>query len=115
MEPRAAARAFVLGLLSAVERKNCWGLAEQAGHTGPDAMQRLVRSARWDAEAVRDEIRSYVVDHLGTPDGVLIVDETGFLKEGRPVGLRPAAIHRHGGKNRKCPLRTTRGVHGASP
>jgi SRSO17 transposase len=82
VEPRATARAFVLGLLSAVERKNCWGLAEQAGHVGPDAMQRLVRSARWDADAVRDEVRSYVVDHLGTPDGVLIVDETGFLKKG---------------------------------
>lgn len=82
VEPRSTARAFVLGLLSPVERKNCWGLAEQAGHASPDAMQRLVRSARWDAEAVRDEIRSYVVDHLGAPDGVLIVDKTGFLKKG---------------------------------
>ncbi|GAA2558722.1 hypothetical protein GCM10010295_55090 [Streptomyces intermedius] len=89
VEPRSTARAFVLGLLSAVERKNCWGLAEQAGYSGPDAMQRLVRSARWDADAVRDEIRSYVVDHLGTPNGVLIVDETGFLKKGdRSAGVQ---------------------------
>ncbi|MFF1595798.1 IS701 family transposase, partial [Streptomyces sp. NPDC058286] len=53
VEPRATARAFVLGLLSGVERKNCWQLAEQAGHTRPGPMQRLLRSARWDAVGVR--------------------------------------------------------------
>ncbi|MEU7061789.1 IS701 family transposase [Streptomyces sp. NPDC046197] len=58
-------------------------LAEHAGHVRPGPMQRLLRSARWDAGAVRDEVRRYVVDHLGTDDGVLIVDETGFLKKGR--------------------------------
>ncbi|MEW1671624.1 IS701 family transposase [Streptomyces noursei] len=82
MEPRATARAFVLALLSGVERKNCWRLAEQAGHARPGPMQRLLRSARWYADAVRDDIRSYVLEHPGTGTGVLIVDETGFLKKG---------------------------------
>lgn len=89
VEPRATARAFILGLLSGVERKNCWQLAEEAGHARPGAMQRLLRSARWDADEVRDEVRSYVLDHLGG-DGVLIVDETGFLKK----GLRSAGVQR---------------------
>ncbi len=79
MEPRATARAYLLGLLSGVERKNCWRLAEQAGHARPGPMQRLLRSARWDADTVRDDIRAYAVEHLGTAGGVLIVDETGFV------------------------------------
>lgn len=82
VEPRTSARAYLLGLLSCVERKNCWQLAEQAGHTRPGPMQRLLRYARWDADAVRDDIRAYTVEHLGTDGGVLIVDETGFLKKG---------------------------------
>ncbi|MFE9566305.1 transposase [Streptomyces sp. NPDC006487] len=83
VEPRANARAYLLGLLSGVERKNCWRLAEQAGHARPGPMQRLLRSARWDADSVRDEVRAYAVDHLGGEGGVLIVDETGFMKKGR--------------------------------
>ncbi|MGW3269604.1 IS701 family transposase [Streptomyces sp. NPDC001056] len=82
VEPRTTARAFVLALLSGDERKNCWRLAEQAGHARPGPMQRLLRTARWDADAVRDGIRAYVHEHLGADDGVLIVDETGFLKKG---------------------------------
>ncbi|WP_079058188.1 IS701 family transposase [Streptomyces cellostaticus] len=82
VEPRATARAFVLALLSGVERKNCWRLAEHAGHSRPGPMQRLLRSSRWDADAVRDDVRAYVLEHLGADDGVLIVDETGFLKKG---------------------------------
>ncbi|KDN74252.1 hypothetical protein DF19_32950 [Streptomyces olindensis] len=80
VEPRATARAFVLGLLSGVERKNCWRLAEQAGHARPGPMQRLLRTARWDADALRDDVRAYVHEHLSADNGVLIVDETGFLK-----------------------------------
>lgn len=83
VEPRATARAYLLGLLSNVERKNCWQLAEQAGHARPGPMQRLLRYARWDADAVRDDLRAYAVDHLGTHGGVLVVDETGFVKKGR--------------------------------
>lgn len=83
VEPWATARAYVLGLLSGAERKNCRRLAEQAGHVRPGPMRRLLRSARWDADAVRDDIRAYAVDHLGTDGGVLIVDETGSVKKGR--------------------------------
>jgi SRSO17 transposase len=82
VEPRRTAWDYVAGLLSATERKNCWWLAENAGHAGPDAMQRLLRTANWDAAQVRDEVRSVVVERLAHRDGVLIADETGFLKKG---------------------------------
>jgi SRSO17 transposase len=89
VEPRRAARDLVLGLLSAVERKNCWWLAEHAGHTGPQAIQRLLRTAVWDPDALRDDVREFVVARLGHPDAVLIPDETGFLKKGiRSVGVQ---------------------------
>jgi SRSO17 transposase len=80
-EPRRTAREFVLGLLSPLERKNCWWLAEQAGHGDPQAMQRLLRTAVWDADKVRDDVRAFVAAQLGA-GGVLICDETGFLKKG---------------------------------
>jgi SRSO17 transposase len=73
----------VLGLPSGLRRKNCWTIAEQAGNATPDGMQHLLAAARWDADAVRDDLRGYVVDHLGCPDGVLVVDETGDVKKGR--------------------------------
>ncbi|MET9663693.1 IS701 family transposase [Streptomyces sp. NPDC006510] len=82
VEPRASARAYLLGLLSKAERKNCWQLAEQAGPARPGPMQRLLRYARWDADAVRDDVRAYAVEHLGTDGAVLIVDETGLVKKG---------------------------------
>src|SRR6266487_1057740 len=82
VEPRRTARDMVLGLLSSAERKNCWWLAEQAGHGGPQAMQRLLRTAVWDADAVRDDVRAFVAARLGDATGVLIPDETGFLKKG---------------------------------
>jgi hypothetical protein len=70
------------GLLSSVERENGWQLAEQAGEATPDGMQRLLGSAAWDADAVRDDLRAYVVEHLGDAAAVLVVDETGVLKKG---------------------------------
>jgi SRSO17 transposase len=89
VEPRRTAREFVLGLLSAVERKNCWWLAERAGHADPQAMQRLLRTAVWDADKVRDDLRGFVAAQLGHEGGVLIPDETGFLKKGiRSVGVQ---------------------------
>jgi SRSO17 transposase len=81
-EPRARVLAYLNGLLAPVERKNSWTLAERAGETSPDGMQRLLAGADWDADAVRDDLRGYVADHLADPGGVLIVDETGFLKKG---------------------------------
>ena len=75
------------GLLGQLERKNGWTLAEAAGEISPDGMQRLLRSADWNADAVRDQLRGYVVERLG-PGGVLIVDETGFIKKGtRSAGV----------------------------
>jgi len=82
VEPRRRARAFVLGLLSGLRRKNCWTIAEQAGDATPDGMQHLLAAARWDADAVRDDVRAYVVEHLGSADAVLVVDETGDVKKG---------------------------------
>jgi SRSO17 transposase len=63
-------------------RKNGWTLAEQAGEVSPDGMQRLLRWADRDIDGVRDDLRAYAVEHLGEPGGVLIVDDTGFLKKG---------------------------------
>src|SRR5437763_2958006 len=81
-EPRARAGVYLRGLLSAAERKNGWTLAEQAGDATPDAMQRLLNHADWDADLVRDDLRDYVIEHLGDEGAVLVVDETGFLKKG---------------------------------
>ena len=83
VEPRRQARLYLMGLLAPLERKNGWQLAEAAGDATPDRMQRLLNNARWDARQVRADLRSYVVEYLGDPGGVLIVDETGFLKKGR--------------------------------
>jgi SRSO17 transposase len=87
-EVRARAGRFLAGLLDPVERRNGWQLAEQLGERTPDGVQRLLRTARWDAEAVRDDLRAYVVEHLGDPAAVLVIDETGFLKKGtKSVGV----------------------------
>jgi SRSO17 transposase len=83
VEPRRRARAFVLGLLSGLRRKNCWTIAELAGDATPDGMQHLLAGARWDADAVRDDLRGYIIEHLGSAGAVLVVDETGDVKKGR--------------------------------
>ncbi|NGO41704.1 IS701 family transposase [Streptomyces ureilyticus] len=89
VEPRRRARAFVLGLLSDLPRKNCWTLAEHAGDATPYGLQHLLSRARWDADAVRDDIRDFVVEHLHHEDAVLVVDETGDLKKGtHTVGVQ---------------------------
>lgn len=81
-EPRARVREYVSGLVAGLERKNGWTLAERAGDSSPDGMQRLLRWADWDIDGVRDDVRDHVVEHLGSPDGVLILDDTGFVKKG---------------------------------
>lgn len=82
-EARHRAKRYLFGLLSRVERKNGWQLAEAIGETNPQGAQRLLNSADWGAEAVRDDLREYVVEYLADEQsGVLIVDETGFLKKG---------------------------------
>jgi SRSO17 transposase len=81
-EPRLRAQSYLLGLVSGLERKNGWTLAEFAGDATPDGMQRLLGAARWDQDAVRDGLGRYVAARLGDPSGVLIADETGFEKSG---------------------------------
>jgi SRSO17 transposase len=70
------------GLLDPVERKNGWQLAEAVGEADPQSMQRLLYAARWDADAVRDELIRFVAESFGDADGIFVVDETGFLKKG---------------------------------
>jgi SRSO17 transposase len=82
VEPRRQARAFLRGLLSDVDTRSCWQLAEHAGNGSPHRMQRLLGEAVWDADKVRDDLRGYVVDELGDPGGVLILDDTGDVKKG---------------------------------
>ena len=81
-EQRQRVKAYLQALLSPVERKNSWQLAERAGETTPDGMQRLLSTAVWDADVVRDELCRYVLGSLGDEQAVLVVDETGFLKQG---------------------------------
>lgn len=88
-EQRQRVGRYLKGLLSPVERKNGWQLAEHAGEARPYGMQRLLAGAKWDADAVRDDLRTYVVEHLGDPRAVLVIDETGFLKQGtKSVGVK---------------------------
>jgi SRSO17 transposase len=82
VEPRRRARAYLQGLLAPLERKNGWHLAEAAGDASPDGVQDFLSRMHWDADAVRDDLQAYVVEHLGDPDAVLVLDETGFLKKG---------------------------------
>lgn len=83
--PEAATHAadYLRGLVAEVERKNGWQLAETAGYTHPRGIQRVLDRYAWDADAVRDDLRAYVLDALGDPAGVLVVDETGFPKQGQ--------------------------------
>jgi SRSO17 transposase len=88
-EARERVKRYLVGLLGRVERKNGWQLAEAIGETDPQGVQRLLNSAKWDADLVRDDLREYVVEHVGDEEsGVLITDETGFLKKGhKSVGV----------------------------
>lgn len=88
-EPRTRVMAYLKGLMSDIPRKNGWQLAEFAGEATPDGMQRLLSTADWDVDGVRDDLRGYVVEAIGTPAGVLVVDESGFLKKGtHSVGVK---------------------------
>ena len=88
-EPRRRAPDYLKGLLSPVERKNEWQLAEQAGDATPYGVQHLLSTYVWDADLVPYDLRDYVVEHLGDANGVLVVDETGFLKKGnKSVGVQ---------------------------
>jgi SRSO17 transposase len=88
-EARERVKRYLLGLLGRVERKNGWQIAEAIGEKDPQGVQRLLNSSKWDADLVREDLREYVVEHLGDEaSGVLITDETGLLKKGtKSVGV----------------------------
>src|SRR5690349_18368210 len=97
-ETRETAGAFLDGLLSGVARKTGWLLAEQAGLDRPYRLQSLLGRSLWDADALRDRVRTYVIEALGDRDGVLVVDETGFLKKASTrSGSRGSIPARRGG------------------
>lgn len=81
-ETREQSGKYLQGLVSGVERKNGWQMAEEVGDTTPDKTQRLLYQAKWDADKARDELQGYVIEELGEADGIGIVDETGFIKKG---------------------------------
>ena len=103
-EPRESALAYLRGLIAPLERKNGWTVAEEAGHDSPDRIHRLLNTCDWDADEVLDDVRDYVVEHLADPDGVLIVDDTGFLKK----GTRSAGVQRQysgtAGRTENCQI-----------
>lgn len=74
---------YLEGLLSPIERKNGWTIAEHAGEKEPKAMQRFLNLTSWDADALRDMNRDYAIENLGDPDGILVADPTGFAKKGK--------------------------------
>ena len=98
-EVRKRVRRLLSGLLAPVERKNGWQLAEVLGERGPHGVQRLLSEADWDAEAVRDDLRTSVLERLGEEAGILVVDETGFLKKGKKsAGVAPQYSGTAGGR-----------------
>lgn len=103
-ESRESALAYMLGLIAPLGRKNGWTLAEQAGHSGPDRIHRMLNRIEWDADEVLDDVRDYVVEHLGDHEAVLIVDDTGFLKR----GTRSAGVQRQysgtAGRTENCQI-----------
>jgi SRSO17 transposase len=89
-EPRATFADLVRGLLADVPRKNSWQLAEHVGHGSAHRLEWLLGGAKWDADALRDRVRDYVVATLGAEDGVLIADDTQVIKKGvKSVGVAP--------------------------
>jgi SRSO17 transposase len=104
------ALSYLRGLLAPLERKNGWHLAAAAGDVSPAAMQDFLTRTRWDAEAVRDDLQDYVVEHLGDEKAVLVLDETGFVKKGaHSVGVKRQYLLRcPTGPARPAALRTVR-------
>ena len=98
-EPRRRALAYLRGLLSPVERKNGWQLAEQAGDSTPDGCSACCTTTSGTRDLVRDDLGDYVVEHLGDVGGVLVVDETGFLKKGNKSVWGATSVQRNGGRD----------------
>jgi SRSO17 transposase len=96
-EPRRRALAYLKGIVSSVERKNGWQLAEHAGEARPDGMQRLLNSATWDADLVRDDLRAYILECLSDPHAVLVIDAHEFSQERPKIGRGREATLRYDG------------------
>ena len=104
-ELRETGGAFIDGLLSGISRKTGWMMSEHAGLPGPWRMQALLGRSRWDADWLRDEIRDHVIEALGCDDGVLVVDDTGFLKKGsHSVGVARQYSGTAGGRRPAFPM-----------
>ena len=122
-EVRERVRRYLTALLGDAQRKNGWQMAEAMGQAQPRGTQRVLNGSQWDVDAVRDDLREYVVEHLGDEEsGVLIVDETGFLKKGeKSVGVA-RQYTRTAGKRENCQVgvflcyasKERRGVRGPS-
>lgn len=92
-EVYAAAQSYLMGLLMHLSAKNCWSIAEAGGATDPQPHQRLLRKAKWDEEVFSRGRRNYIIEHYGTDDGLFILDETGFVKNGdKSVGVKPQYV-----------------------
>jgi SRSO17 transposase len=81
-ESRERSRAYLHGLLGGVERRNGWQLAERLGESTPDGAQRLLNGTHWSASDARDRLVAFCAETFGDPEGILVLDETGFLKKG---------------------------------
>src|SRR4029077_4494143 len=87
-EPRQRALAYIRGLMSPVERKKGWQVAEVMGEATPYAVQHVLDRAKWDCDGVRDELRAYISEPLASSSAVVVIDESGFLKKGtKSVGV----------------------------
>jgi SRSO17 transposase len=105
IEPRRRASSYVRGLLSELERKNGWTLAEGAGEKTPDGMQRLLNASRWDEGGARDDLRAVIVDAIGDKENaILVVDETGFLKKGKKSAGVARMYTGTAGKTENCQI-----------
>ena len=105
IEPRRRASSYVRGLLSELERKNGWTLAEGAGDKTPDGMQRLLNASRWDENGARDDLRAVVIDAIGDKENaILVVDETGFLKKGKKSAGVARMYTGTAGKTENCQI-----------
>lgn len=96
---RQHANQYLQGLISRIERKNGWLMAEELGEKSPTNLQHFIARASWSADEVRDDLQQYVCQHLGHKNGILIINETGFLKKGNQVRRRQTSIFWHGWTN----------------
>ena len=87
-EARERAKRYLQGLLSSIPRKNGWQMAEVLGDSTPYGVQQFLYRAQWEADEVRDDLLQYVIQHLAHPEGVPVIDETGFPKKGRQATIR---------------------------